>query len=64
MTDDLLTAAELATALGVTTDKVYRWTRAGRLPHYRIADSVVRYRLAEVLEAARRLASPHPKEAA
>lgn len=37
---DVMTAAEVACVLRVSSDTVYRWARAGRLPHKRVRTSV------------------------
>lgn len=48
---DLLTAHELAHALKLTVDTVWRYTRTGRIPSVHIGARDYRYRLAEVMEA-------------
>lgn len=42
---------EVATYLGVSIVTVRRWTRSGLLPHYQIGPAIIRYDLAEVIEA-------------
>ena len=46
----LLTAREVAAGLGVSTETVLRWTRAGKLPGFRMPGGALRY-LDEELEA-------------
>ncbi|MGE5599858.1 MAG: helix-turn-helix domain-containing protein, partial [Bacteroidota bacterium] len=46
-----LTARELARALKVTADTVWRYTRTARIPSIRLGPRDYRYRLTEVLEA-------------
>jgi excisionase family DNA binding protein len=49
MTDRLLTAAELAECLALSTSTVLDWFEAGRLPGFKLG-RVVRFRESEVLE--------------
>ncbi len=44
MTEPLLTARELAELLGVSTDTLLRWTRAGKVPALRLPGGAIRYR--------------------
>jgi len=46
----LLTAREVATVLGVSTETVLRWTRRGVLPGFRLPSGQLRFR-SEELEA-------------
>ncbi len=46
---ELLTAQDLARALKITVDTVWRYTRTGRIPCVRLSDRDYRYRLADVL---------------
>jgi len=46
----LLTAREVAARLGVSSETVLRWTRAGKLPGFRMPGGALRY-LDEALEA-------------
>ena len=48
MTDRLLTAAELAESLALSTSTVLDWFEAGRLPGFKLG-RVVRFRESEVL---------------
>lgn len=41
---ELLTARELAQRLGVSTDTLLRWTRAGKVPALRLPGGAIRYR--------------------
>jgi excisionase family DNA binding protein len=58
---DILTARELATRLGVTTDTVYRRTAAGEIPHFRIGRDV-RYVWTEVRLVLHRGPDPTERE--
>jgi len=42
--DQLLTTREVAAVLGVSTETVLRWWRAGRVPGVRLASNVLRFR--------------------
>jgi excisionase family DNA binding protein len=44
VTGPLLTARELAEALGVSAETVLRWTRRGELPAVRLPGGAVRFR--------------------
>lgn len=44
MTEPLLTARQLADVLGVSTDTLLRWTRAGEVPAIKLPGGAVRYR--------------------
>jgi excisionase family DNA binding protein len=46
--DRLLTARELAEQLGVSTETILRWTRAGALPGFRLPGGQIRYRPSDV----------------
>lgn len=48
---ELLTAQELAAALRVTPDTIWRYTRTGRIPCLRLGPRDYRYQLVEVLAA-------------
>lgn len=51
MSDELLTASELATRLRVKPSTVSEWARQGRIPAVRITPKVVRYDFAEVVKS-------------
>ena len=55
--NNLLTAHELAEALGVSTATVAHWRREGKIPFVRFSRRVVRYRLSDALAAFERTAS-------
>lgn len=60
----LLTAAALATALGVSKATILRRTRAGLIPVHRLGAKSLRYALADVLAVTAEQqmpAPPHPK---
>lgn len=40
----LLTAREVAEALGMSNETILRWTRAGKLPAIRLPSGAIRYR--------------------
>ncbi len=42
--DRLLTTREVAEVLGVSSETVLRWWRAGRVPGVRLASNVLRFR--------------------
>ncbi len=44
MTERLLTTREVAELLGVSSETVLRWWRAGRVPGVRLASNVLRFR--------------------
>ena len=46
--DRLLTARVVADRLGVSTETVLRWTRAGKLPAIRLPGGAIRYRPADL----------------
>jgi excisionase family DNA binding protein len=48
---ELLTAQELARALKVTPDTIWRYTRTGRIPSVLLGPRDYRYRLPDVLAA-------------
>ena len=48
MSARLLTAREVADLLGVSTESVLRWTRAGKLPAIRLPGGALRYRDADL----------------
>jgi excisionase family DNA binding protein len=48
MTERLLTAQHVAELLGVSTETVLRWWRAGTIPGYRLGSNVLRFRESEV----------------
>lgn len=49
MIEPLLTARQLATALGVAPATVLDWFEAGRLPGFRLSSRAVRFRESEIL---------------
>lgn len=51
MTEDLLTANELAERLRLRPRTIREWARRGLIPAIRLSPKVVRYELAAVLEA-------------
>ena len=50
---ELLTADELADRLQLRPSTIRRWAREGRIPAVRVTAKVVRYDLADVLQAMR-----------
>lgn len=52
---DLMSQAEVADLLGVTTRTVRKYTAAGRLTAYRVGDRILRYDAAEVEQILRRV---------
>lgn len=56
MSDELLTADELANVLDVRPGTIRRWTRDGIIPEIRISAKVRRYCYADVLNALRKIA--------
>ena len=44
---ELLRPDQVAKAIGVTTDTIYKWVGRGMLPHYRI-ERCIRFRLEDV----------------
>ena len=61
MSDELLTAAELADRLKVKPDTVRVWVRSGKIPTRKLSHKVIRFSLPEVVAA---LESARPKEVA
>ena len=57
MSDDLLTADELAHVLDVRPGTIRRWAREGIIPEIRISAKVRRFCYADVLNALRELAA-------
>jgi excisionase family DNA binding protein len=53
--EDCLTATELAERLRVKPSTVLDWQRSGRIPSIRITPKVLRFNLADVMAALRRL---------
>lgn len=51
MSDDLLTADELAERLKVQPRTIREWTREGKIPARRLSHKVIRYRLSDVVAA-------------
>ena len=50
MTQPLLTAAQLAEQLGVTTATILSWARTGKIPCLRPTPRIVRFDLEAVIE--------------
>jgi excisionase family DNA binding protein len=48
MADRLLTAREVADELGVSTQTILRWVRAGELPAFKLPGGAIRFREAEL----------------
>lgn len=48
MTGKLLTAREIAEHLGLSSETVLAWVRAGKLPAFRLPSGQLRFREAEV----------------
>jgi excisionase family DNA binding protein len=46
----LLTAREVGEQLGVSTCTILRWTRAGKLPGFRMPGGALRYREADLAD--------------
>jgi len=46
---ELLSPDEVAKALGITVDSVYKWCSRGLLPHYRL-EKCIRFKLEDVQE--------------
>ena len=46
---DLLRTDQIAKALGVSTDAIYKWCARGLLPHYRL-EKCIRFKLEDVQE--------------
>jgi excisionase family DNA binding protein len=51
MTDQLLTAEEVADRLRVKPDTIVVWARQGRIPARRLSRKVIRFSLSEVIES-------------
>lgn len=62
--EQLLTASELAHRLRLRPDTVKQWTREGILPAIRITGKVIRYDLAEVRGALKRISDERSKQRA
>jgi excisionase family DNA binding protein len=58
MTGRLLTARQVADAIGVSAETVLRWTRRGDLPAIRLPGGALRYRGAELDAWIERRATP------
>ena len=52
---ELITRAQAAKALNVSTSTIYNWTRAKKIPHYKIGPRLVRYEKNEIQEFAERI---------
>lgn len=63
MTEPLRTAREIAGLLGVNPETVLRWTRAGKLPGFRLPSGQLRYREADVIDRLQVRATPGPSGA-
>lgn len=57
MTDDLLTADELAHVLEVRPGTIRQWARVGIIPAIKISSKTIRFCYADVLAALRKLAA-------
>lgn len=55
--DRLLATRDLADRLNTTPETIRRWARLGRIPVYRVGAKTLRFDLAEVREALRRMAN-------
>lgn len=51
MSDDLLTAGELAERLKVKPATIRQWSRSGRIPSRRLSHKVIRYCFSDVVAA-------------
>ena len=51
---ELLTAADVAARLNVRPSTITEWRRSGRIPSIRISHKVIRFSMAEVLDALNR----------
>ena len=51
MSEDLLTAEELAERLKVKPATIRQWSRSGRIPSRRLSHKIIRYCLADVVAA-------------
>lgn len=47
--NDVLTAREVAALLRISVATVSRFTRNGRIPHFRVGNKIVRYPAPEVM---------------
>lgn len=50
-TPELLTAADVAARLSVRPSTIVEWRKTGRIPSVRISHKVIRFNMAEVLNA-------------
>jgi excisionase family DNA binding protein len=50
-TQELSTADEIASRLGIKPSTIRAWARQGRIPTHALSHKVIRYRLHEVIEA-------------
>jgi excisionase family DNA binding protein len=50
----LVTAREISRVLGVGASTLYAMAKKNRVPHYKIGETGIRYRMSEVLAAMRR----------
>jgi excisionase family DNA binding protein len=50
----LVTAREISRVLGVGASTLYVMAKKNRVPHYKIGETGIRYRMSEVLAALRR----------
>jgi excisionase family DNA binding protein len=48
MSERLLNAAEVGQLLGVPTTTIWKWHQAGKIPSYKLAGSLVRFRQSEI----------------
>jgi excisionase family DNA binding protein len=62
MSDDLLTADELAQVLNVRAGTIRRWAKDGIIPAIRISPKVLRFCYSDVLSALRMLAARQSAE--
>jgi len=49
--DCYLTAEEIGSRLRINADTVLAWARRGRIPHVRISQKIIRFRLTDVVAA-------------
>jgi excisionase family DNA binding protein len=54
MTDQLLTAEEVADRLRVKSDTIVVWARQGRIPAHRLSRKVIRFRFDDLVAALER----------
>jgi excisionase family DNA binding protein len=54
MTDELLTAEEVADRLRVKPDTIIGWAREGRIPAHRLSRKVIRFRFDDLVAALER----------